>query len=46
MVPKPIHTHYKEDYEKFQGAGGISKANFFRGKSEQKLKFLEDKGAE
>ena len=41
MVLKPIHTHYKEEYWKFQGAGGgTQKLIIFRGKSEQKLKFL------
>ena len=40
-VPENVHAHLKEDLWKFQGGGGVSKAQFLEQKYETKMEFLE-----
>jgi len=45
VVPENyIHTHPKEGSWKFQGAGGVSKTKFFKGKFDTKMEFPEGVG--
>ena len=44
VVPENIHTHPKEGYWKFQGGGGVSKAQFFKEKYGTKMELPEEVG--
>ena len=41
-VPENIHTHPKEGQWKIPRGRGVSKAQFFKGKYDAKLDFLEE----